>query len=161
MDGFTPATPEEAATQAIRDYCGWHVAPVIDATIILDGTGTDTVLLPSRRVTAVESVTVDGHELASTAYEWSADGLLRRRDGGWPDRYRVITVELKHGFASMAVLADVVASIVARVRMDPTGALANQRAGTQSVGFASGSAGGGLMQSEKARLEPYRLTWGP
>lgn len=161
MDGFTPATPEEAATQAIRDYCGWHVAPVIDATLTLDGTGTDTVLLPSRRVVDVTTVTVDGTSLPADAYEWSADGLLRRRDGCWPDRYRVITVELKHGFASSEVLSGVVESIVARARMDPTGALANQRAGTQSVGFASGASGGGLMQSEKDRLEPYRLTWGP
>lgn len=161
MDGFTPASPVEAATQAIRDYCGWHVAPAIDATITLDGTGTDTVLLPSRRVLSVASVTVDGTALDATAFEWSADGILRRRDRCWPDRYRAVTVDLRHGFESMAVLADIVASIAARVKIDPTGALANQRAGTQSVGFMAGASGGGLMQSEKDRLEPYRLTWGP
>lgn len=161
MDSFKPASPEESATQAIRDYCGWHVAPVIEATLTLDGTGTDTVLLPSRRVVEVDSVTVNGTQLGVDDYEWSTDGLLRRRGRPWPDRYRAITVELKHGFESMAVLADIVASITARVRMDPTGALANQRAGTQYVGFTPGSAGGGLMQSEKARLAPYKLTWGP
>lgn len=165
MEGFTPQSPETAATQAIRDYCGWHVAPVITDTLTLDGTGTDTVLLPSRRVTAVESVTVDGHELAATAYEWSADGLLRRRHGCWPDRYRALTVELKHGFEDASVLSTVVASIVARIRMDPSGMLASQSAGTQRVSFggrlASGGGGVGLLGTEKELLAPYKLNWGP
>lgn len=161
MDGFTAGTPEQAATQAIRDYCGWHVAPVITATLTLDGTGTDTLLLPSRRVVTVDSVKLDGTALEATTYEWSADGLLRRKHGCWPDTYRSLEVTLSHGFADMSALADVAASIMARVKIDPTGALANQRAGTQSVGFVAGASGGGLMASEKARLEPYRLTWGP
>lgn len=161
MDGFTAGTPEQAATQAIRDYCGWHVAPVITATLTLDGTGTDTVLLPSRRVVDIESVKLDGTDLEAEGFEWSSDGLLRRRRGCWPERYRSLEVILRHGFEDMTALADVVASIVARVKIDPTGALASQRAGTQSVGFTSGATGGGLMQSEKERLAPYRLTWGP
>ncbi len=161
MDGFTTGTPEQAATQAIRDYCGWHVAPVITATLTLDGTGTDTVLLPSRRVVEIGAVKLDGTDLGAEEFEWSSDGLLRRRHGCWPERYRSLEVTLEHGFEDMSALADVVASIVARVKIDPTGALANQRAGTQSVGFAAGASGGGLMQSEKERLAPYRLTWGP
>lgn len=161
MDGFTVGTPEQAATQAIRDYCGWHVAPVITDTLILDGTGTDTVLLPSRRVVAVDSVKLDGILLEATAFEWSADGLLRRKHGSWPESYRSLEVTLQHGFEDMTALADIGASIMARIKIDPTGALANQRAGTQSVGFVAGAAGGGLMTSEKERLAPYRLTWGP
>lgn len=161
MDSFIPATPEEAATRAIRDYCGWHVAPVVTETLTLDGTGTGTVLLPSRRVVGVASVKVDGVELEEDAYEWSADGLLRRRRGRWPHRYRSLEVTLEHGFTDASVLADLVSSIAARVKIDPTGALATQRAGTQSVGFTSGATGGGLMQSEKDRLAPYKLNWGP
>lgn len=161
MNGFDAGTPEQAATQAIRDYCGWHVAPVITDTITLDGTGTDTVLLPSRRVVDVQSVKLNGTPLEATTFEWSADGLLRRRHGSWPERYRSLEVTLEHGFEDMTALADIVASIMARIKIDPTGALANQRAGTQSVGFVPGAAGGGLMTSEKERLAPYRLTWGP
>ena len=163
MDGFTPTTAEAAATRAIRDYCGWHIAPVLNESIILDGTGTDTLLLPSRRVLDVTSVKVDGETLEADAYDWSADGMLHRRHRHrrWPRRYRSIEVELRHGFEDMSVLADLVTSIAARVQIDPTGALASQRAGTQYVGFTTGATGGGLMASEMARLEPYRLTWGP
>lgn len=163
MDAFTTfaSSPEQAATQLIRDWCGWHVAPVITSTITLDGTGTDTILLPSRRVVEVDSVKVDGVELDAHHFEWSADGLLRMRRGCWPDHYRSIEVTMLHGFQDVSALADVVASIVARVKVDPTGAVATQRAGTQAVSFFSGAMGGGLMQSEKERLAPYQLTWGP
>lgn len=161
MTEFGQADPVEAATQAIRDYCGWHVAPAQQDTLILDGTGTDTILLPSRLVVDVVSVKVRGEELAQSAYEWSTIGALRRLGGVWPSAYRSIEVILEHGFTDMSVLADVVQSIAARVRMDPTGAVSSQRAGTQHVGFFKGQTGGGLLESEKARLDPYRLNWGP
>ena len=165
MDSFPADTPEQAATQAIRDYCGWHVAPVIETTLTLDGTGTDTVLLPSRRVIDVLSVKALGVELEAAAYEWSSDGLLRRRRGCWPDRYRALTVELEHGFEDASILATVVDSIVARIRMDPSGMLASQSAGTQRVSFggrlASGGGGVGLLGTEKELLAPYKLNWGP
>lgn len=165
MDSFTPRPPEDAATQAIRDYCGWHVAPVVTETLTLDGTGTGTLLLPSRRVVDVTSVKVDGVELEDTAYEWSADGLLRRRRGRWPGRYRSLVVDLEHGFNDTSVLSTVVASIVARIRMDPSGMLASQSAGTQRVAFggrqSSGGGGVGLLGTEKELLAPYKLNWGP
>src|SRR5699024_12271535 len=53
MADFGAADLVAAATQAIRDYCGWHVAPVEEETLALDGTGTDTLLLPSRLVVDV------------------------------------------------------------------------------------------------------------
>lgn len=161
MADFGAADPVAAATQAIRDYCGWHVAPVEEETLTLDGTGTDTLLLPSRLVVGVTSVKVRGEELPKDSYEWSTIGALRRLGNIWPDSYRSIEVDIKHGFTDMSVLADVVSSIAARAKLDPTGVLASQRAGTQYVGFHSGATGGGLMASEKDRLAPYKLNWGP
>ena len=161
MTEFGKADPVAAATQAIRDYCGWHVAPVQEDTLILDGTGTDTILLPSRLVVNVVSVKIRGEELPEASYEWSIIGALRRLDGVWPTAYRSVEVTLEHGFTNMSVLADVVGSIASRVRMDPTGAISTQRAGTQQVSFFASSTSGGLMESEKERLAPYVLNWGP
>src|SRR5699024_5373736 len=161
MSEFGSADPVAAATQAIRDYCGWHGAPIEEDTITLDGMGTSTLLLPSRLVVDVTSVKIRGEELPDSSYEWSAIGALRRLGGVWPDAYRSVELTLRHGFTDMSVLADVVASIAARVRMDPTGVVSSQRARTQHVGFTSGHSGGGLMQSEKDRLAPYKLNWGP
>lgn len=163
MSDFGAVDPVAVATQMIRDYCGWHVAPSREDEVTIDGTGADVVLLPSRRVAEVSSVSVHGQELPADAYEWSAIGALRRKGGRWPDSYRSITVTFTHGFDDMSVLSGVVSSIAARVRMDPTGMLASQRAGTQSVSFGgrSTASGHGLMSVEKESLAPYRLNWGP
>lgn len=152
-----------AAEQMIRDYCGWHVAPVITETLVLDGTGTHRLLLPSRCVVDVSEVAVNGEPLDPDDYEWSQGGILCRRLAVWPDRYRAIRVTLEHGFAAAPVLAEIAAAVEARAAMDPTGALASQRAGTQSVAFsaAASAAGRGLLASEQALLAPYKLTWGP
>lgn len=165
MPDFGVTTPEEAATQAIRDYCGWHVAPRREEILVLDGTGTDTVLLPSRRVASVSLVELRGEPLPSESFEWSEGGQLKLLGGVWPDVYRCIKVTLEHGFDSEHVLADLVASVAARIKIDQTGMVTNQRAGTQAVSFggrqASGGGGHGLLNMEKDLLAPYRLTWGP
>src|SRR5690625_5065951 len=158
---FGAADQVAVATQAMWVYCVWHVVAGEVETITLDGTGTDTLLLPSRLVVDVTSVKVRGEELPKASYEWSTIGALRRLGNIWPDSYRSIEVDIKHGFTDMSVLADVVSSIAARAKLDPTGVLASQRAGTQYVGFHSGATGGGLMASEKDRLAPYKLNWGP
>src|SRR5690625_3682743 len=93
MADFGAADPVAAATQAIRDYCGWHVAPVEEETLTLDGTGTDTLLLPSRLVVDVTSVKVRGEELPKDSYEWSTIGALRRLGNIWPDSYRSLRSE--------------------------------------------------------------------
>src|SRR5690625_3501509 len=129
MTVFGNADPVEAATQAIRDYCGWHVAPVKEDTLTLDGPGTDTILFPSRLVVDVTCVQVRRDYPPAYSYEWSTIGALRRLNGVWPNSYRSIEVTLKHGFTDMSVLADVVQSISERVRLDPTGAVSTQRAG--------------------------------
>lgn len=152
-----------AVEQLIRDHCGWHVAPVLTETLVLDGNGTDRLLLPSRRVIDITEVAVNGETLDLDGFEWSQDGILWRRGGVWPDRYRIVKVTLEHGFSSVPVLAEIAAAVEARAAMDPTGALASQRAGTQAVSFsaAASTAGRGLLASEQALLAPYKLTWGP
>lgn len=165
MDGFGTADPVEAATQAIRDYCGWHVAPVQEHTLTLDGSGTDTLLLPSRLVVDVTKVFVQGEELPESAYEWSAIGALRRLDGEWPGAYRSVEITLEHGVSDISVLGDIVQAVASRIKADPTGMVVRQGAGTQSISFggriAQGAGGHGLLNTEKALLEPYRLNWGP
>ncbi|MDU2058159.1 MAG: hypothetical protein E6719_02475 [Dermabacter sp.] len=162
---FEVDDPGEVAAQLIRDYCGWHVAPVLEESIILDGNGEGRILLPSRRVLNVSEVRVHGDVLAPTEFEWSQDGMLKRVGGVWPDSYRSVQVTLEHGFDYAGVLADVARAIVARMEADPTGVIASQRAGTQSVSFRSGAfgggGGGGLLSTERELLAPYKLTWGP
>ena len=162
---FIAEDPDVVAAQLIRDYCGWHVAPVLEETITLDGNGTDRILLPSRRVLDVSEVRVGGSSLDSSSFEWSQDGMLKRLGAVWPDSYRAIQVTLRHGYEDSGLLADLVRAISARAKADPTGMVASKRAGTQSVSFRSGNfgggAGGGLLSTERDLLAPYKLTWGP
>ncbi|MBV7412296.1 hypothetical protein KRX56_06085 [Dermabacteraceae bacterium TAE3-ERU27] len=158
---FDNGTPEEAAAAAIRAYCGWHVAPVLTETLTLDGNGTDTILLPSRQVCDIHTVTVNGQALSADCYEWSAAGMLRRIGGVWPERFRCLEVTLRHGFEDAVEVAGIVEAYAARVRMDTSGAVSSQRAGTQYVSFGSGGGGLGLMAKEREILAPYRLNWGP
>lgn len=162
MSNFGTVDPVQVATQVVRDYCGWHVAPSEEHELTLDGTGTDLLLLPSRRVNEILSVSVNGQDLNPDQYEWSATGALRRKGGVWPSSYRSIEVKLNHGHADMTALSGVVGSIAARIQMDPTGVVVTQRAGTQQVSYSSQSSmGHGLMGTEKEALAPYKLNWGP
>src|SRR5699024_1862013 len=110
MADFGAADPVAAATQAIRDDCGWHVAPVEEETLTSDGTGTASLLPPSRLEVDVTTVKVRGEELPKDCNEWSTIGAMRRLGNIWPDSYRPIEVDIKHGFTDMSVLAEVVSS---------------------------------------------------
>lgn len=153
-----------AAEQVIRSFCGWHVTPVIDDVLTLDGNGQRRILLPSRKVVDIASVTVDGDELGKASYRWSESGWLTRVDGRWPDRERSIVVTLKHGFEQADDVLGVAQALQARAEMSPTGNVISQRAGTQAVNFASSDgavASLPLLAQEKAALGPYKLNWGP
>jgi hypothetical protein len=156
----SPPSPEEAAERLIRDYCRWHVAPIITETRTFDGPGTRSLFLPTKRLVEVESVTVDGGPLTPEDYRFSADGWLTRVGALWPHRERSVTVEFRHGFDPSEAIGEVVAQIVNRAKISPAGNVASQAAGTQRVTFVTN--GGevtryGLMGSEKEALAPYRL----
>jgi hypothetical protein len=99
--------------------------PVDGAEFRLNGDGTTTVLLPVCPVRAVASVEVDGELLAATEFEWSEQGVLRRRCG-WPDRLRSIRVVCDHGYE--AVPDDVQEAV-----LDQAEAAYNTRKGVTAV----------------------------
>ncbi|WP_054812101.1 hypothetical protein [Nocardia arizonensis] len=84
----------------IRDYCGWHIAPAIDDTMTVDGSGGTVQQLPTLALNSVASITENGTALETTAYEWSRDGSLRRC-GYWTTRYRGVVAVVNHGFAEV------------------------------------------------------------
>lgn len=65
-----------AAQAAIRKYCGWHVAPSVTRTVRLDGHGGDSLLLPSKHVTALSSLKLDGVEHVQDARFSEAGSLV-------------------------------------------------------------------------------------
>ncbi|ROZ89008.1 hypothetical protein [Gordonia sp. OPL2] len=89
----------EAVCDAIRNWCGWHVAPEVTETLTLDQIGHRVLTLPSLHVTEVAAVT-DADGRAITDFEWRDIGQLKRRNG-WPVGYRAVKVTLTHGFATV------------------------------------------------------------
>ena len=151
-----------AAHDSVRRECGWHVAPVIEQTLVLDGGGGDTLLLPSRRVVELLEVLNDGVDVTADV-DFSTAGILELRGGRWTRRLGRISVKLRHGWELEEVpeVAALIATLARRGASSP-GIVAQQAVNGASVGYLT--AGGApisipLLQIEKDTLDPYRLVW--
>lgn len=100
-----------SAMSALRRYCGWHVSPVIETTLTLDGNDRHEIWLPTLKLVSVTSVTVFESNLNSTididvsdptqfAISSEAPGVLYRgrASGRWNWGYGNITVDFTHGY---------------------------------------------------------------
>lgn len=85
------------AQSVIRDYCGWHIAPSVEETVLFDTQGPGLIFLPSLYVTAIGSVTVDGVAWDSSLFRWWGGGRL---EGSWPVGPRLVQVTFTHGYAA-------------------------------------------------------------
>lgn len=154
-----PVSPRAVAEAAVRAWCGWHVSPVIEETLTLDGNGTNRLALPSNMVHAVNELLVDG--MPVEGFSFSRDGWIQLPAGCiTPRRPGCITAVITHGWDSVPDVQKVIADFTARAAMGAPGSIASQRAGTQYVAYAThnGEAtGGGLLSTEKALLEKYKL----
>jgi hypothetical protein len=157
------------ASAAIRRYCGWHIAPVINAVLTLDGPGTRILMLPTLRMVDLNAVTEIARDgttydlLPDVDLEWSINGTVRKRSGGWfTTVLRGLVVDLDHGFAmeDVADLTQVVLNMVARNLSNPYGVTA-QAVGGVSISSGPGPGGqvGGLVvfPEQAAQLQSYRL----
>lgn len=139
----------DAAVQAARRYCGWHVAPDYVQSLTLDGPGGHVLQLPSLHVTEVMSV----HELGVPVddFEWSADGMIQRRSC-WSDRFRSIVVVFQHGFDGAEDFASAVLSSAMTAGMSPGGVA--EKVGPFSFEAGSGQA---FTSDQRGVLDRYRL----
>lgn len=168
VEEFRSLFPDYAATDdqieavlastsaAIRDYCGWHVAPTLECTYTGDGEGA-MLILPAMGVSSVESLTVSGN--AVTQYEWKANGLLRLVGSRFPDSWRSVVCTYTAGFSGASV-AQVVAQIASNALAGAAG-VSSETAGGVSISYnrtADGVSGGvSLLPRDKEMLQAYRL----
>ena len=146
----------DVVSAAIRDYCGWHVAPSLQCTFTGEGEGR-LLVLPAMGVTSVSSLEVEG--VANTDYEWTAAGMLRLTKGLFPDNWRSVVCVYNAGFDAGAI-GQVVAQIASNALAAAPG-VANERAGNVSITYNQTGAGitGGvsLLPRDYALLAPYKL----
>ena len=151
----------KAASQAIRNYCGWHICPSLDCIAYPVG-GDIITKLPAAYVSSIMSVTEDGTELTERKdFEWRRDGLMKRaRPHKWSCSWDGIEVEYTAGFSAEAVpdLAEAVCTIVAGVLAVSAGVTSESADGV-SISYSANAASiaAGLTSQQKKALDPYRV----
>ncbi len=144
-----------AASAAIRDHCGWHIAPVRTQTFVVDEPlGRPDVFLPTLRLVEITAVKVEGVDLTEeqlTALDWSSQGYLSRGQGWrWPTRRRSVEITVRHGYdRTPANVAQVCLALAGRVASTPAG-LARRQVGQRSEEYLRG-----IHESELVTLAPY------
>lgn len=151
----------KAVSQAIRNYCCWHVCPSVDCTAYPVG-GSIVTRLPAGYVSSITSVTEDNEELAAgDDYSWRHDGLLKRvAPHKWSDEWDAIIVEYTAGYSADAVpdLVEAVVSMTASVLAVSAGVTSESADGVSiSYSSSASSIAAALTVQQKSALEPYRL----
>lgn len=149
-----------AASQAVRNYCGWHICPAVECTAHPDGGG-KVLRLPAGYVSEITKVTEDGEELSEGQYEWRRDGLLRRAQfKRWSPRWDGIEVKYTAGYEASAVpdLTEAVCAITAGVLSVSAGVISESADGVSvSYSQSASSIAAGLTAQQKAALEAYKV----
>lgn len=150
----------EAASQAIRNYCGWHVSPSVQCTAYPVG-GDVVAKLPAGYVSAITSITEDGTTLTSDDYEWRRDGLIKRAyPYRWSDKWDGIVAVYQAGYDAGAVadLSEAVVAIAAGVLAVSAGVTSESADGV-SISYAqsASSIAAGLTYQQKEALSAYKV----
>lgn len=147
-----------SASAAIRAWCGWHVAPVLDCSITLDGEAGD-IWLPTNALASVTSATVGGEDVTVTGSNRRGRVRLEHKTCGLGN----VAIDYVAGYDVAAcpdLMGVVVQRVMASVAMTTYG-VSQETAGGVSISY-SGSAlsdlGSAFMpDSVKAALSTYRL----
>lgn len=146
----------QAASAVVRDFCGWHVAPLVECSADLTQTGR-LVKLPTMAVEVINSVTVNGEE---AAYEWVESGLLRLSSHMCGRSWRGVHVEWAAGVDMAGALATVVSQLASNALAAAPG-VREEHAGQVGISYnqtGNGVSGGvRLLESDKAILDAYRI----
>ena len=156
----------DAAVDAVRDSCGWHVCPskncelsrrAHDLHLIISGR--DTIIqLPATFVTSVTSVLINGEEVEDFSFEVS--GLLRVYDFIPASRKDAITVNYTAGISDASAVKELVAHRVTHGLAQSYGIQSEAAGGvsiTYSANWINSARATALPDDNKAVLAPYRL----
>ena len=149
-----------AASQAIRNYCGWHISPSVKCTAYPEG-GAVVAKLPAGYVSEIVAITENGSELSSDDYEWRRDGLLKRAfPHKWSSKWDSITAEYMAGYEAEAVpdLVEAICAITTGVMSVSAGVISESADGVSiSYSQSASSIAAGLTAAQKSALESYKV----
>lgn len=143
----------DRASERFRQAVGHPVHLVTDDVILVDGNGSDTLVLPAAPATEI-SVKVDG--TAVTDYSASLRAGILRRAARWPDGLGNIEVTYTHGYADIpGGIRDAVLEQAALSATVPAG-IQSEAAGGMSVTWGQ-TATTGVTQKWSDAVAAYRL----
>lgn len=147
-------TALKAASQAVRNYCGWHICPSMTCTAYPSGGGA-VLRLPATYVSEVTSVTEDGDEVE---FVWRRDGLIKR-SLPWEDEWKtVVTYTAGYDSDNVPDLVEAVASIASGVLAVSAGVISESADGVSvSYSASASSIAASLTSQQKTALDIYRV----
>ncbi|MDI3330134.1 MAG: hypothetical protein QJR09_05275 [Micrococcus sp.] len=151
----------DGASAAVRRYCRWHVAPVLEETLTEDGPGGTVLHLPTGRLLSLVEVTDGGRPVELSTLDVSRAGMIER-GAGWSARFGGVTARVRHGWDLAAVpdVSQIVLQVVANALSSPMG-VTREQAGSISVSWAmtapNTSGGLSLLERDLAVLNEYRI----
>lgn len=150
-----------AVSEAIRNYCGWHVSPNLTCTMKTTASGRF-VYVPTLLLTDVETITDGDTELTDGDFEYSHLGIIRRCCfKQFNQGFDAIKVVFKSGIDDDANLKNICAQIVANAIAAPAG-VAREQAGDVEIRYNQlddGLSGGiSLMPRDMMLLGHYKLS---
>ena len=149
-----------AASQAVRNYCGWHICPSIGCKAYPTG-GAKITKLPAGYVSSISSVSEEGNTLTSDQYEWRRDGLMRRSECEvWSPKWDAIEVQYTAGYNVEAVpdLAEAIRAITEGVLAVSAGVTSESADGVSiSYSANASSIAAALTTAQKAALAAYKV----
>ena len=171
----------KSASDAIRNYCGWHISPSLTCGVVYNVAnlhdafigGDLLVQLPATFVTSISKIVLDavldpdtqeynGEEITdASCYELdNSNGLLRIYDVGARDRRSKIFVKYVAGFGDAEAIKEITALRVVHALTNPYG-VTSEAAGGVSVAYSSAWIGRAnstsLPSEERETLDAYRV----
>ena len=145
-----------AASQTVRNYCGWHICPSLTCTANPEG-GSRVLTLPAAYVSKINSITEN--TAAVTDYKLRKDGLIKR-ETQWCPEWGAITVNYDAGYEEEAVpdLVEAVCAITSGVLSVSAGVISESADGVSiSYSASASSIAAALTSQQKSALEPYKV----
>ncbi len=164
------ASEIKTASQAVRNYCGWHVYPSAACSMterLLYGNGRvkrvgkDLMIqLPARFVTAVGSVLIDN--VACADFDFDRGGIVHVFDVPPMNRKSVVTVAYTAGISDALVdtVKELVAHRVTHALASSNGVTSEAAGGvsiTYNANWVNSARASALPDDNKEVLAPYRV----
>lgn len=148
-----------AVSQAVRNYCGWHIAPNLPCFYVAYGLEGRIAKLPSLMVTDCVLLDSDGEEYT---VDWQPRGLVKAK-GWWNPSWGKYAFGFDSGYVSDAMLSQIIVQVASN-HMAAAPGIREEQAGAVRLSYnqmANGVSGGvTLLDREQMLLAPYRLQLG-